>query len=106
MTFILVLHNFFHSDDDDNNDLTYEQFKKEGVADSYVKHHTKDKIETFFHGEYNDIVERRIAASNEDDFQVDEVLTRHMKVTKHPIYSQLMNIICMYLPMMVLALKN
>ena len=108
MTFILVLYNSFHSDDEDDNDLTYEQLKKEGVTDSSAKCHTKDKIETFFHGEYNDIVEHQIAASNEDDFQVDEVLTKHMKVTKHFIYSQIMNIIYMYLPyaMMVLALKN
>ena len=77
-----------------------------------MKHCIKDKIETFFHEEYNDIVEHQITANNKDDFQTDEVLTKHMKVTKYPIYiyiSQLMNIICMYLKyniFMMLALQN
>lgn len=82
------------------------------MTDSSMKHCIKDKIESFFHGEYNDIVEHQITANNKDDFQTDEVLTKHMKVTKYPIYiytSQLMNIICMYLKyniFMMLALQN
>ena len=51
-----------------------------------MKHCIKDKIETFFHGEYNDIVENQITVNNKDDFQTDEVLTKHMKVTKYPIH--------------------
>ena len=99
-----MLYNSFYS----HEDLTYEQLKKEGVTHSSMKRCTKEKIETFFDGEYNDIVECQITANNKDDFQADKTLSKHMKVTKHPIYSQLMNIICMYLPytVMMLALQN
>ena len=48
-----------------------------------MKRCIKDKIETFFHEEYNDIVESQITASGKEDFQVDEVLTKQMKVTKY-----------------------
>ena len=48
-----------------------------------MKRCIKDKIETFFREEYNDIVESQINTSSKDDFHVDEVLTERMKVTKH-----------------------
>ena len=47
------------------------------MTHSSVKRHTKDKIETSFREEYKDVLECQIAASNEDDFQADEVLTKH-----------------------------
>ena len=38
------------------------------------------KIKKFFMGEYNDIVESQLEANNGDDFQTDEIITKHMKV--------------------------
>ena len=40
----------------------------------------KNKIENFFVGEYNDIVENQLEANDDDDFQTDETLTKHIKV--------------------------
>ena len=48
--------------------------------DQPIRNIIRDKIKKFFIGEYNDIVESQLEANNGDDFQTDEILTKHMKV--------------------------
>ena len=73
------------------------------MTDSSMKRCIKDKIDTFFQDEYNDIVESQINASGKEDFQVDEVLTKQMKVTK---YTNEYNCMCLPYILMMLALQN
>ena len=49
-------------------------------TDQCMKIKAKDNIERFFCEEYLGIVESLVDANDDDDFQADEILTKHMKV--------------------------
>ena len=57
-----------------------DQLKRQGTPDQFIRMTSKNKIENFFVGEYIDIVESQLKANNGDDFQTDEILTKHIKV--------------------------
>ena len=61
-------------------DPGHNQMKREGLTDEFTKIKAKDKIERFFCEEYLGIVESLVDANDGDDFQTDEILTKHMKV--------------------------
>ena len=57
-----------------------DQLKREGTQDQFIRMTSKNTIENFFVGEYIDIVESQLKVNNGDDFQTDEILTKHIKV--------------------------
>ena len=61
-------------------DPSHGQLKREGLTDQSGRSTEKDKIVKFFLGEYDDIIESQLEANNDDDFQTDEILTKHLMV--------------------------
>ena len=61
-------------------DPGHDQLKREGITDQSTRKTINSKIKEFFTREYNDIVESQLEANSGDDFQTDEILTKHMKV--------------------------
>ena len=50
------------------------------MPDQSFRMTSKNKIENFFVGEYNDIIESQLEANNDNDFQTDETLSKNIKV--------------------------